>query len=92
MSISSQINRLSSAKDAIKLAISGKGVTVPTTTKLDGYASLVSQIPQGIPIDVSTASGMAAVLTAANVGKAYRFVGTTDATYTNGDIYVVEAS
>ena len=31
------------------------------------------------------------VLTAANVGKCYRFTGTTG-TYTNGDLYVVEES
>lgn len=46
---------------------------------------------EGLPIDVPTAVGMDAVLIAANVGKVYRFTGTTDATYTNGDLYIVEA-
>lgn len=46
--------------------------------------------PQGVPIEVSTSAGMAAVLTSENVGKAYKFTGDTDETYTHGDIYVVE--
>lgn len=47
MAISDEITRLSSAKSAIKTAIEGKGVTVPSSTKLDGYASLISSIPSG---------------------------------------------
>lgn len=42
-----------------------------------------------IPIEVSTAAAMTALLVAANVGKVYKFTGTTDATYTNGDLYEV---
>lgn len=45
----------------------------------------------GLPIAVSTAAEMNAVLTAANVGKAYKYTGTTDSKYTNGDIYIVES-
>lgn len=41
-------------------------------------------------VEVTTAAEMNALLVEANVGKAYKFVGTTDDTYTNGDIYVVE--
>lgn len=46
----------------------------------------------GRPIEISTSAEMDAVLTADNVGKVYRFVGTTDSDYTNGDLYEVEAS
>lgn len=42
-----------------------------------------------IPIEVSTAAAMTALLVAANVGKVYKFTGTTDTTYTNGDLYEV---
>lgn len=47
--------------------------------------------PETIPVpeDVNTADAMTALLTADNVGKVYRFTGTTDATYTNGDLYEV---
>lgn len=47
MSVQSQINRLQNAKTALKTAIEGKGVTVPSSTKLDGYADLVDSIEAG---------------------------------------------
>ena len=47
MSIATEITRLNNAKASIKSAIENKGVTVPSSTKLDGYASLVSSIPSG---------------------------------------------
>lgn len=47
MSVSSEIARLTSAKAAIKTAIEGKGVTVPSSTKLDGYADLIDDIQTG---------------------------------------------
>lgn len=47
MSIATDLTRLQTAKADLKTAIEGKGVTVPSATKLDGYASLVSSIPSG---------------------------------------------
>lgn len=47
MAISDEITRLQSAKSALKTAIEGKGVTVPSSTKLDGYADLVDSIETG---------------------------------------------
>ena len=47
MSIASEITRLQNAKASIKTSIEGKGVTVPSSTKLDGYATLISSIPTG---------------------------------------------
>ena len=44
MSISNEITRLQTAKSNLKSAIENKGVTVPSSTKLDGYASLVDDI------------------------------------------------
>ena len=41
------------------------------------------------PIEISTDAEMEAVLTSNNVGKVYKFTGTSD-TYTNGDLYIVE--
>lgn len=49
MSIASEITRLQNAKDALKSTIENKGVTVPSSTKLDGYASLVNSIPGIVP-------------------------------------------
>ena len=47
MSVTSEITRLQNAKADLKTAIEGKGVAVPSTTKLDGYADLVESIQQG---------------------------------------------
>lgn len=45
--IETKINRLASAKAAIKAAIEGKGVTVPDATLLDGMAALIESIQAG---------------------------------------------
>ena len=47
MTIATEITRLQTAKTAIATAIGAKGVTVPPTTHLDGYAALVDQISSG---------------------------------------------
>ena len=47
MSIATEISRLTSAKASIKSAIEAKGVSVPASTKLDGYAALITSIPSG---------------------------------------------
>ena len=52
----------------------------------------LSKVTVNVPSieDVATASELTAKLVAANVGKVYCFIGTTDDTYTNGDLYIVE--
>ena len=47
MSIANQITRLQGAKQSIKIAIEGKGVTVGDDVKLDGYAALIDSISVG---------------------------------------------
>lgn len=54
MSIQTQIDRLASAKAAIKTAIEGKGVTVPDATLLDGMAALIESIETGGGFDFSS--------------------------------------
>ena len=44
MSVQSEIDRLENAKAAIKTAVEGKGVTVPSATKLDEMAPLIESI------------------------------------------------
>ena len=58
MSVQSEITRIESAKTAIATAIEGKGVTVPTGTKLDGLAALVESIEAGGGADISPWSDM----------------------------------
>lgn len=47
MSIQTELARITNAKDAIKTAIEGKGVTVPSGTLLDGMAALIESIEAG---------------------------------------------
>jgi len=56
MSIATEITRLQNAKASIKTSIENKGVTVPSTTKLDGYPALIDSIPTGSQITVEPLS------------------------------------
>ena len=47
MSIQTELTRLMNAKAAIQSAIEGKGVTVPSGTRLDGMAPLIDSIETG---------------------------------------------
>ena len=47
MSVQSEIARLENAKNSISTAITNKGVTVPSGTKLDGMAVLIGSIESG---------------------------------------------
>ena len=49
MSVQSEITRLNTAKSDIATAITNKGVTVPSSTKLDGMAALIEGIETGTP-------------------------------------------
>ncbi|BCI60654.1 NosD domain-containing protein [Solibaculum mannosilyticum] len=75
MSIQDQLIRLQSAKASLAAAISGKGVTVPETAKLDAYGGLVDQI--------STSGGGSGVRTCRLV------IGTSAAGWTQSDCDVL---
>lgn len=47
MSIQTELSRIINAKAAIKAAIEGKGITVPSGTLLDGMAALIESIQAG---------------------------------------------
>ena len=47
MRIQTDLTRITNAKAAIKTAIEGKGVTVPSDTLLDGMASLIESVEAG---------------------------------------------
>ena len=53
------------------------------------FEAKITAFKLSTPIEISTDAGMEAVLTSDNVGKVYKFTGTSD-TYTNGDLYIVE--
>lgn len=66
-----------------------KDIIANGVTDVAGFESVNVAVPPYAQ-DVATAAAMDANLVAANVGKIYRFTGTTDANYTNGDLYIVE--
>lgn len=43
----------------------------------------------GSPIELATSEEMEAVLVAENVGKIYKYIGETNETFTNGNLYQV---
>lgn len=86
--IADKLTYLNATKAAIKSAIVNKGVSVTDTDTFRSYADKIASIETGIE-EISTADAMTALLVEANVGKVYRFTGTTDDTYTNGDLYEV---
>lgn len=62
MSVASEITRLQTAKADLKTAIEGKGVTVPSSTKLDGYADLVDSISGGSIEDLITKENLVRII------------------------------
>ena len=61
MSIVSELQRISNAKDAIAQQIEGKGVTVPQADTIDDYPELIGQISGGsggIPAELFRADGV----------------------------------
>lgn len=73
MSVQTEINRIESAKTAIATAIAGKGVTVPSGTKLDGMAALIRSIV--------ASGGAAGGVTMSKLGEG-TFTGTGELEYT----------
>ena len=67
----------------------GNGTFSPATGKY--WKGATVNVPQSVPEPVATETDMDAKLVVENEGKAYLFTGTTGK-YTQGNIYVVEAS
>lgn len=65
-------------------------ITENGTYDVSGKASAVVNVPSGVE-EVATASAMNALLVEENVGKYYKFTGTTDDNFVNGDLYLVES-
>ena len=73
------------------VTISENGTTeVTPTSGKDGMSKVTVTTNVPAVTEVATAAAMNALLVEANVGKYYKFTGTTDSSYTNGDIYLVE--
>ena len=78
----------------VDIVANGTTDVTPTTGK-DGMSKVTVNVnvPTASAVEeVATASAMDALLVEANVGKYYKFTGTTDSNYTNGDLYLVEGA
>lgn len=76
----------------VDIVANGTTEVTPTTGK-DGMSkvTVTTNVPTASAVEeVATAAAMDALLVEANVGKYYKFTGTTDSNYTNGDLYLVE--
>jgi hypothetical protein len=71
MSVRTQILRLQAARDSIISAIAEKGVSVPSGTKLDGFAALIAAIETGGGLPESFVELATGTVTFANSGAAY---------------------
>lgn len=83
-SVSDQISRLQTAKNAIKTAIEGKGITVPNAALLSAYAELINGIEVGGGAKITTgthtvASDGANITIEHNLGEIPNFLCVTQA-------------
>ena len=69
--------------------VSVSSLEVGTTAHSPDGSIITGTLVRAVPIDINTDAGMANALVASNLGKCFRFTGTTG-TYINGDLYVVE--
>lgn len=73
------------SKDGVTLHTANKYVDEDLSITLD--ESLLGS--NGTPIELATSEEMQAVLVVENIGKIYKFVGETNETFTNGNLYQV---
>ena len=81
------VPQLTGEEKTVTITENGTTTVNYSDPKLMSKVTITTNVPS--VIDVATAAGMNAVLVAGNVGRVYRFTGTTDSTYTNGDLYEV---
>ena len=81
------VPQLTGEEKTVTITENGTTTVNYSDPKLMSKVTITTNVPS--ITDVATAAEMNAKLVAANVGRVYRFTGTTDSTYTNGDLYEV---
>lgn len=81
------VPQLTGEEKTVTITENGTTTVNYSDPKLMSKVTITTSVPA--IVDVATAAEMNTKLVAGNVGKVYRFTGTTDSTYTNGDLYEV---
>lgn len=81
------VPQLTGEEKSVTITENGTTTVNYSDPKLMSKVTITTNVPS--ITDVATATEMNAKLVAGNVGKVFRFTGTTDSTYTNGDLYEV---
>lgn len=90
MAIADTINSMKTNITNAYNAIQTKGGTVPTNKNLTNLSTAINSIPAGGGIeDVATVAALKAKVTAENVGKFYKYTGTTSDGFEKNELYCV---
>ena len=90
MAIADTINSMKTNITYAYNAIQTKGGTVPTNKNLENLSTAINSIPAGGGIeDVATVAALKAKCTAENVGKFYKYTGTSSGGFEKNELYCV---
>ena len=90
MAIADTINSMKTNITNAYNAIQTKGGTVPTNKNLENLSTAINSIPAGGGIeDVATVAALKAKCTAENVGKFYKYTGTSSGGFEKNELYCV---
>ena len=90
MAIADTINSMKTNITNAYNAIQTKGGTIPTNKNLTNLSTAINSIPAGGGIeDVATVAALKAKVTAENVGKFYKYTGTSSGGFEKNELYCV---
>ena len=90
MAIADTINSMKTNITNAYNAIQTKGGTIPTNKNLANISTAINSIPAGGGIeDVATVAALKAKVTAENIGKFYKYTGTTSDGFETNELYCV---
>ena len=90
MAIADTINSMKTNITNAYNAIQTKGGTIPTNKNLTNLSTAINSIPAGGGIeDVATVAALKAKVTAENVGKLYKYTGTSSGGFEKNELYCV---
>lgn len=90
MAIADTINSMKTNITNAYNAIQTKGGTIPTNKNLENLSTAINSIPAGGGIeDVATVAALKAKVTEENVGKLYKYTGTSSGGFEKNELYCV---